>query len=65
MELHFRSSVKHYDHITIRHQGPKLIILHCKNTKEQRSVLCLADAFAAEDFAMLHRLLKRQEWLSY
>jgi hypothetical protein len=57
MDLQFRTSMKHYDQITVCHQGPRLIILQCKNTRQQRYVLCLADAFSADDFGLLQRLL--------
>jgi hypothetical protein len=58
MELRFRTNIQSYDHITVDHQGPKLIILHCKNIQKQRYVLCLADAFTADDFGLLQRLLR-------
>jgi hypothetical protein len=58
MDLHFRTGMKHYDQITVCHQGPQLIILQCKNAHQQRYLLCLADAFIADDFGLLQRLLK-------
>ena len=64
IELRFRTSLKYYDHITVCHQGPKLIILQCKSTQTQRYLLCLADAFNADDFGLLQRLLKTKEWLN-
>lgn len=57
VELQFKTNVKRYEQITVCHQGPKLIILHCKNTHAQRYVLCLADAFSADDFGLLQRIL--------
>ncbi len=58
IDLQFRTGIQHYDQITVCHQGPKLIILHCKNLQKQRYVLCLADAFSADDFGLLQRLLR-------
>jgi hypothetical protein len=58
MDLQFRKDVQSYDQVTVCHQGPKLIILHCKNLQQQRYVLCLADAFSADDFGLLQRLLR-------
>ena len=57
MNLQFRTGMKHYDQIAVCNQGPKLIILHCKHLQKQRYVLCLAVAFAADDFGLLQRLL--------
>lgn len=64
MDLQFKRDVQSYDHLTMLHQGPQLIILHCKNARQQRYVLCLADAFVGDDFGLLQRLLKSTEWLS-
>lgn len=58
IELQFRTGMKYYNQITVCHQGPKLIILHCENPQKQRYVLCLADAFTADDFGLLQRLLR-------
>lgn len=55
IDLQFKKQIKRYDHITVCHQGPKLIILQCKNANEQRYVLCFFDAFIADDFASLQR----------
>lgn len=62
IDLQFKRDVQSYDQITVLHQGPQLIILQCKNAHQQRYLLCFADAFAAEDFALLQRLLKSKEW---
>ena len=58
MDLQFRTGLKHYDQIIVCHQGPQLIILQCKNAHQQRYLLCLADAFTADDFGLLQRLLR-------
>lgn len=64
MDLRFRrGNIQSYDHITMIHQGPQLIILQCKNAHEQRYVLCLSDAFTSDDFGLLQRLLKSKEWV--
>jgi hypothetical protein len=62
MALQFKNGIKTYDQIIVCHQGPQLIILQCKNAHEQRYVLGLADAFTADDFGLLQRLLKSKEW---
>ncbi len=62
IDLRFRKGSQHYDQIIVCHQGPKLIILHCKNLQKQRYVLCFSDAFTEDNFGLLQRLLKSREW---
>ena len=58
MELHFKSSIKTYDKIKIRHQGPTLIVLHVYQDKIQDSFVFFQDSFSEVHFAALQRFLK-------
>lgn len=60
IELHFKSSMKIYNEIEIRHQGPKLIILHVYQGEIQDSFVFFHDNFSEVNFAALQRFLKKE-----
>ncbi len=63
IKLKFRSFSATYDKIKICHQGPRLIVLSCKNNWQHRYVLWMRDSFSPGDFAAVQRFLKHREWI--
>lgn len=62
IELHFKAFSAVYDKINVRHQGPRLIILSCKNSIQHSHLLLMSDSFSGDDFGALQRVLKQREW---
>lgn len=62
IKLEFKSFSATYDKITICHQGPRLIVLSCKNNWQHRYMVCMSDSFSQHDFSALQRFLKHREW---